>query len=215
MRLGLRGKGRHRDWSIVENRVRVGNRQRCPRCGERSTLSRVPGTVLADRFPANNWKCKRNRPPCDSSIIESLISVWMRPLSRFRALCPDRSRTPSPYLPSSSGAVSSLSSARYRQSLRIPRRVLVVYMLERLVKTHITGERTDASRLPWDALRAGVHELLGRCMYLCARASLFEFISLLVSEFFVPHIQFIFLILLNVLTRNTWRFHLFRKRHKD
>ncbi|KAF7412625.1 hypothetical protein HZH66_001521 [Vespula vulgaris] len=30
--------------------------------------------VLADRFPANNWKCKRNGPPCDSSIIESLIS---------------------------------------------------------------------------------------------------------------------------------------------
>lgn len=120
MRLGLRGKGRHRDWSIVENRVRVGSRQRCPRCGERSTLSRVPGTVLADRFPANNWKCKRNRPPCDSSIIESLISVWMRPLSRFRALCPDRSRTPPPFRPSSSGAVPSLSSARYRQSLRIP-----------------------------------------------------------------------------------------------
>lgn len=31
--------------------------------------------VLADRFPANNWKCKRNEPPCDSSIIESLINV--------------------------------------------------------------------------------------------------------------------------------------------
>lgn len=41
--------------------------------------------VLADRFPANNWKCKRNRPRCDSSIIESLISVWMRPLSRSHA----------------------------------------------------------------------------------------------------------------------------------
>lgn len=39
--------------------------------------------VLADRFPANNWKCKRNEPPCDSSIIESLISVWMPSLSPF------------------------------------------------------------------------------------------------------------------------------------
>ena len=37
--------------------------------------------VLADRFPANNWKCKRNEPPCDSSIIESLISVWTPSLS--------------------------------------------------------------------------------------------------------------------------------------
>jgi len=101
-----RGKGRDRGWSIVENGVRAGNRQRCPRCGERSALSRVPGTVLADRFPANNWKCKRNRPPCDSSIIESLISVWMRPLSRFRALCPDR--TPLPFCLSSSDAVSLL-----------------------------------------------------------------------------------------------------------
>lgn len=111
--VGSRGKGRDRGRSIVENGVRVGSRQRCPRCGERSTLSRVPGTVLADRFPANNWKCKRNRPPCDSSIIESLISVWMRPLSRFRALCPDRSRTSRPpSLPP--------PSVRYRQSLRIP-----------------------------------------------------------------------------------------------
>ena len=84
--MGLRGKGRDRGWSIVvcvwgtDNGVRES--------GEKSTLSRVPGTVLADRFPANNWKCKRNRPSCDSSIIESLISVWMRPLSRFCALCP-------------------------------------------------------------------------------------------------------------------------------
>jgi len=43
--------------------------------GAVSALSRAAGTVLADRFPANNWKCKRNRPPRDSSIIESLISV--------------------------------------------------------------------------------------------------------------------------------------------
>lgn len=40
--------------------------------------------VLADRFPANNWKCKRNEPPCDSSIIESLISVWTPSLALSR-----------------------------------------------------------------------------------------------------------------------------------
>lgn len=44
--------------------------------------------VLADRFPANNWKCKRNEPPCDSSIIESLISVWTPSLSLFLPLSP-------------------------------------------------------------------------------------------------------------------------------
>lgn len=120
MRLDSRGKSRDRGWSIVENGVRVGEQTTVSEIRrEESTLSRVPGTVLADRFPANNWKCKRNRPPCDSSIIESLISVWMRPLSRFRALCPNRSRTPSPFRLSSSGAISPLSSARYRQSLPI------------------------------------------------------------------------------------------------
>lgn len=120
---------------------------RCPRCGGgrrgRYALSR--GTryaVLADRFPANNWKCKRNRPPCDSSIIESLISVWMRSLSRSRA---PFARIPAPVFPyARTRGESSFFRASVivnppsplLQSLRLSPLVLVIYMPERLAKTH-------------------------------------------------------------------------------
>lgn len=89
----------------------------------------------------------------------------MRPLSRFRALCPrpfSYSLALSPLL-FPPPALPSIPS----RPLRL--RVLVIYMLERLVKTRITNERTDASRPPCDAPRAGARVLLGRCMHLCAR----------------------------------------------
>lgn len=86
---GKRGREKRRRGYHGKREVRAGSRQlRCPRCGGRGGARVIESTryaVLADRFPANNWKCKRNRPPCDSSIIESLISVWMRSLSRSRA----------------------------------------------------------------------------------------------------------------------------------
>lgn len=52
-------------------------------------------------------------------------------------------------------------------------------MLERLVKTRITNERTDASRPPCDALRAGAHVLLGRCVRLCARVHVHRYDTIL------------------------------------
>lgn len=75
--------------NVVENGVHVSSRQRCVRDAERGSRYR--------EYPARYWQtvsqqiignANRKRPPCDSSIIESLISVRMRPLSRSRALCP-------------------------------------------------------------------------------------------------------------------------------
>lgn len=72
---GKRRVGGERTNAVRDGGVREKEGGKGRERGRGRTLSRVPGTVLADRFPANNWKCKRNRPPCDSSIIESLISV--------------------------------------------------------------------------------------------------------------------------------------------
>lgn len=147
-------------------------------CGEQTTpVSEMRGgggarviestryAVLADRFPANNWKCKRNRPPCDSSIIESLISVWMRSLSRSRAPFA-RIFAPFSYslAPFCMRGGSSFFHAFAIVNLPPPlfpllQSLLVIYMPKRLVKMHPPMNKQMQVQVCTCCQ--------GRCAYLC------------------------------------------------